>query len=303
MTVEVREARRDDAEAIAAVANALTQELYGEADIDATEVAHWLEMPDLGTFVATAEGEVVGYADVRDERRRFPIDIRVPPADQAGSASAALLDAVEGWARERAGPEAVVRSYVSEREENLRAEYEQRGYRLIRHSFLMRVDFEGQPDRPEWPPEISVRPFELGRDEERVYEAQQDAFADHWDHQAPPFDEWRRQQIESPHFDSSLSLVAEEDNEIIGLSLNAWHFSGDPTFGWVGLLGVRRPWRRRGLGSALLQESFARFAQRGATRIGLGVDAENTTSALRLYERAGMRVVRRNDAYERDIGV
>ena len=65
------------------------------------------------------------------------------------------------------------------------------------------------------------------------------------------------------------------------------------------MLAVRKPWRSRGLGLALLRQSFADFAARGANRVGLVVDAENTTGAVRLYERAGMRPVRRLDVYER----
>ena len=71
--------------------------------------------------------------------------------------------------------------------------------------------------------------------------------------------------------------------------------------GWVGILGVRLSWRRRGLATALLQHSFRDFRARGATRVGLGVDAENTTGAVRLYERVGMQVVRRDDTYEKTL--
>jgi ribosomal protein S18 acetylase RimI-like enzyme len=53
------------------------------------------------------------------------------------------------------------------------------------------------------------------------------------------------------------------------------------------------------LATALLQHSFRDFRGRGATRVGLGVDAENTTGAVRLYEQVGMQVARRNDLYER----
>ena len=81
----------------------------------------------------------------------------------------------------------------------------------------------------------------------------------------------------------------------------AWHWSGDPAFGWVGVLGVRKAWRKRGLGRALLLHSFGDFRDRGAARVGLGVDAENTTGAVRLYESAGMHVVRRMDTYERPL--
>ena len=72
---------------------------------------------------------------------------------------------------------------------------------------------------------------------------------------------------------------------------------GEPGLGWVGILGVRSPWRRRGLGDALLRASFAALYERGLRRVGLGVDTENVTGALRLYERAGMRAVRRTDSW------
>jgi mycothiol synthase len=67
------------------------------------------------------------------------------------------------------------------------------------------------------------------------------------------------------------------------------------------VLGVRPRWRRRGLGLALLRHTFTEYHRRGHTRVGLGVDAENVSGAVRLYERAGMRVVRRHDTYERPL--
>ena len=88
-------------------------------------------------------------------------------------------------------------------------------------------------------------------------------------------------------------------SELAAFSANNWHASGDPRFGWIGVLGVRPRWRRRGLATALLHQSFRDFRRRGATRVGLGVDAENMTGAVRLYERVGMHVVRRNDTYEK----
>jgi ribosomal protein S18 acetylase RimI-like enzyme len=66
-------------------------------------------------------------------------------------------------------------------------------------------------------------------------------------------------------------------------------------------VGVRRPWRRRGLALALLHHSFAQLARRGATRVGLGVDAENTTGAVRLYRRASVHAERTSDIWEKRV--
>jgi hypothetical protein len=62
--------------------------------------------------------------------------------------------------------------------------------------------------------------------------------------------------------------------------------------GWVGELGVLKPWRGRGIASALLRRAFATFAARELPRVMLNVDAANPTGAVRLYERLGMRTVR-----------
>jgi ribosomal protein S18 acetylase RimI-like enzyme len=55
--------------------------------------------------------------------------------------------------------------------------------------------------------------------------------------------------------------------------------------------GVRRPWRRRGLGLALLRRAFGEFQRRGERLVQLGVDAASPTGATRLYERVGMRTI------------
>ena len=71
--------------------------------------------------------------------------------------------------------------------------------------------------------------------------------------------------------------------------------------GWVATLGVPRPWRKRGIGLALLRHSFNEFYRRGKRKVGLGVDAQSLTGALRLYESAGMHVHQTFDQYEKEL--
>jgi ribosomal protein S18 acetylase RimI-like enzyme len=71
--------------------------------------------------------------------------------------------------------------------------------------------------------------------------------------------------------------------------------------GWVKSVGVRRNWRGRGIASALLRHAFAEFYRRGTRKVALTVDAESLTGALRIYERAGMRVVRRKEIFEKPL--
>lgn len=301
----VRAPTEADAAAISRLVNAITQDLYGEGDADEDEVrTGWFAIPGLEKFLAERDGTVVGYADVRPDAggARFPIDVRVHPEARGQGVAGALLERAEGWARDNAKPGSVARGFAPERDVEVRLALERAGYRLIRHSFHMLIEpLEGIED-PEWPDGISVRTYDPDHDLEAVYECAEEAFEDHWDYRRLPLDEWRHFNLHREDFDPTLWWLAEEGGELAGVCLNAWHFSGDRTFGWVATLGVRRPWRRRGLGLAFLRHSFLDFKQRGATRVGLGVDAENTTGAVRLYERAGMRPVRRNDQYEKELG-
>ena len=71
--------------------------------------------------------------------------------------------------------------------------------------------------------------------------------------------------------------------------------------GWFELLAVDRAWRRRGLGRALLLHALREFHSRGTKSVGLGVDAENPTGALRVAEAAGGTVVQRFTTFEREL--
>jgi ribosomal protein S18 acetylase RimI-like enzyme len=96
-------------------------------------------------------------------------------------------------------------------------------------------------------------------------------------------------------FDPALWYIAWDGDRIAGYCL--CNYRGET--GWVGTLGVRRPWRKHGLGMALLLHSFGEFYRRGTRAIGLGVDASNPTGATRLYEKAGMHVASEYVIYEK----
>ena len=89
--------------------------------------------------------------------------------------------------------------------------------------------------------------------------------------------------------DPLLWLLAWDGDELAGFVLASSGRGSEPELGWVGTLGVRPAWRRRGLGEALLRSAFAELFTRGHRRVGLGVDTENVSGALRLYERVGVR--------------
>ena len=293
----------EDAAAISALCNAVTRDLYDSPDVGEDEVRSWFSIADLESFIAERGGEAVGYADVRrdEDGARFPIDIRIAPHARGDGIGAALLEAAETWGRGHAKPGAVARGFAAERDTEVAETLAAAGFRAVRHFFTMEIDLPERLDEPEWPAGIRLRTYDPKRDEDAVCACVDDAFSESWDYRPIERGRWRELWLDRPSFEPELWWLAEDGGELAAVSLNAWHWSGDPTFGWIGTLCVRRPWRRRGLALALLRHSFADFERRGATRVALGVDTENETGAVGLYERAGMRPVRRNDTYEREL--
>jgi ribosomal protein S18 acetylase RimI-like enzyme len=151
-----------------------------------------------------------------------------------------------------------------------------------------------------FPAGLDVRGY-AGEDADAVRSAIDESFGEDPFHHPVSEAAFRDFYLGSRGFDPALWLLAWDDAELAGFALAYAERVGEPGLGWVGTLGVRGPWRRRGLGEALLRAAFRELYGRGLRRVGLGVDAENVTGALPLYERVGMRATRRADNWVLDL--
>lgn len=287
----LRELRAGDAEAVAAIIRAADP----SRGIDAEEVRSWLRNAALDPEeirVLEADGEIVGYVDLLRSGELANVD-----PNGAGHEDA-LLDWAETRARE--GGAEQTRVHVSEHNHSLAEALRARGYAPVRTSFEMEVDLDDErPPEPEWPGGIDVRTYRHPEDELATYRAQEEAFRDSWDYRPSPIEQWREFQLRGRGFDPDLWLLAWDGGELAGICLAFPERVGETDLGWVSILGVRRPWRRRGLGEALLRRAFRDLHARGLRRVGLGVDAESPTGATRLYERAGMHVAVRSETWSK----
>ncbi len=177
------------------------------------------------------------------------------------------------------------------------------GYRYVRTFWMMRTELAETPPAARIPVGVRIRTFERGRDEVRVYEALAEAFGDHWGDPFPTFQQWLHEDVEGEgsEFDPTLWFLAVDGEEVVGAASCRATAPRSPDTAEVGTLGVRRAWRGRGVGLALLLTAFGEFHRRGIPRVELGVDAESPTGATRLYERAGMRPVYSWEFWEKSL--
>jgi GNAT superfamily N-acetyltransferase len=172
-----------------------------------------------------------------------------------------------------------------------------RGFVAVRQTYEMRIDLTAQPPAPTWPVGIDARPLRRDRDEPAVHAADHDAFGEHFLFEPKPIEEWRRRFVDRPGMDPDLWVIAWDGDEVAGYASGSAADDG----GMVDGLAVRKPWRHRGLGQALLTAQFRTFVARGVTPVRLFVDAQNATGAVALYERVGMRVERRFDVLRKPV--
>jgi ribosomal protein S18 acetylase RimI-like enzyme len=213
---------------------------------------------------------------------------------------AALLEKMEARASQRLRgiPAAVFHTAINDEEAAAATLVRSRGFEHVRTFRHLQIDLDGSPREPGEPPAgTRIRAIEPERDLRRIHAIFVEAFSGEWGYRPIPFEEWIATEVETPSYDPSLWLLATDGDEAVGaLSGLVW---GDR--GWVGELGVRAPWRGRGIASALLRRAFATFASRGLPRVMLNVDSENSTGAVRLYEGVGMRTLRAWDVYEKRV--
>jgi mycothiol synthase len=254
-------------------------------------------------LVLSDDGVIAAYGEVRGFPTHTSIDAsgRVHP-DHAGRGLGRFLVA---WAERRVASVRAARPQlrtiwhdVSATDAAAHDLLRSAGYLIVRRFHEMERTLE--PSEPPGPvPEgVGIRPF-AEDDEHALYEVLEESFRGHFGWEPTPFEDWRTVWMGSPTWEPQLVFLAEAGGRPVG-ALAA--ITVDASAGFVAQVGVVPEHRGRGIAQALLSHAFAVLANRGLRTVTLGVDVENATGAVRLYERVGMTVRRTSDVFEKSLG-
>jgi len=313
----VRPATLEDGDAIVSFLNAYYRRMIGRDIGTADQLTAQLRMPGIDLaedtrLVFSPAGDLVALADALHFAPHVMVQSQGTVAcdHQGKGIGTALLGWVEARAQkalELAPPEARVTLMQSldDREAAASELLKGNGFTECRHFFRMLIEMDERPAAAQWPDGVTVSALDVDADLEAAYRASRDAFKDHWGHVDTPFEEGMeriRHRVENdPDFDPTLRFIAREADEIVAICNASPNDGGDASTGYIETLGVRRPWRRRGLALALLLHTFGVLYDRGIPNVALHVDAASLTGATRLYEKAGMKVDELNHALEKEL--
>jgi mycothiol synthase len=179
------------------------------------------------------------------------------------------------------------------------------GYKPIRHDYeMVRPDLENIPDCP-MPEGLEVRPAQPEH-YRAIWEAEVEAFKDHWGMNVTNEDDFQRWLTAWPiSFQPHLWQVAWDGDQVAGMVRNFIVEEENQKFnrkrGYTESISVRRPWRKRGLAKALIARSFKMHKELGMEHAALGVDTENPNGALQLYESMGFKMVKHSATYRKPV--
>ena len=257
-------------------------------------------------------GEASGTATIRDGYAVHYLFGRVHPDWRRRGIGRALVRWNERRARERAtaepefaGPGAVLGAWASEFEPGAQSLYESEGFGVVRYAFTM-IHRHLQDAQPlPMPDGLEIRP--VTPDQHRaIFDADDEAFKDHFEHRQATEQDFVA-TFSQPDLDTSLWKIAWDGDQIAGGVLTyIWKEENEALGvkrGWLESVFTRRPWRRRGLARALIGATLVELRGRGMEEALLGVDAENPTGALALYEGLGFEVKVRAMSYRKPLAL
>jgi mycothiol synthase len=315
-----RRYRDGDVRALAALQGAVeiadaTYEILGEVAL-ANELANLADFePSRDLLLAEVDGRLVAASRqvrmIRDDEREFSTSGWVHPDWRRRGLGRAMLRFAEAQLRDRAAAEeaagetraAHLGSWSFDQAVGAVALLESEGYRPVRWFFeMVRPLDEAMPDR-RLPDGIELRPVtdDLAR---AVLAADAEAFQDHWGAHETTEEDVRR-MLGDPDNDLSLWIAAWAGDDVVGSVINRIYPTDNAASGirrgWLDRVSVRRPWRRIGVASALIVASLRELRERDVEIAALGVDSDNPTGALGVYERLGFRPDKRSAAYRKPL--
>jgi mycothiol synthase len=293
--MKVRRPTAADAPEVTELISAMDIHFVGEPELTEEDLRdEWTDLElDRDAWLLDLDGELAGYAALHTGAHTFA-DGYVHPRHFGRGVGTRIVELTEAEALSR--ERETIRNAVLAPDEQARALLETRGYRALRHFYRMAIELEGPPPPANWPAGLGAEPVDHENDAEAFHATLDEAFAEEFGHEPERGIDWRARR-ERRGFDPTIWFVVKEEDEVAATLLCEERFGS----GWIASIGVRKQWRRRGLGFALLLHGFDQLYARGQRRIALGVDAENPTGATRLYERAGMHEAFEAVIYEKPL--
>lgn len=259
-----------------------------------------------------AEGKLIGFAQLSVSEPGEVIDgwlwFRVHPDARGGDVEAAAIAWGEVRMREVSamrGGRVKLRTYARAEDCDRISVLASCGFKVDRYFCRMARSLSEPIPEPHFPEGFALRQFPGEQEAAAWVEMFNQSFIDHWNHHDLTVDKFKH-ELAKPDYRNDLDLIAVADDGTFvsfcycEICVQECDRTGRNE-GWISCLGTRRGFRKMGLGRAMLLAGLHRLKAAGVATAILGVDAENSSGALHLYESAGFHNIRDSISYVKDV--
>lgn len=293
----------EDAEAVTNLVALCDIEDIGEPDISVSDVLDMWNSIQIETdvwIVLSSTNEMIGYGFVEETgANRMDTCVFVHPQYKKQGIGTLLLTKVEEraivLAKSKDGEQKLM-NQIPFRNSSARNLVENKGYQFSRLYERMKIELTEQPNTPQFPEEITLRTFQPDHDEETLFSIYDETFQDSWGYTKKDFSTWISQK-KGEEYDPSLWFIVWKDSKPVGFLMSRMQDDGL----FIDLLGVKREYRKHGIGKTLLLHTFGVAFQRNQKTIVLYVDTDSLTNANRLYQQVGMRPYSQTAVYMKEL--
>ena len=297
--------------------NAVYGVRWDKAPMTVDELTDMEKSPDFdseGRFIAELDDQPVGivhaYVDkLREEKKGFVRNFGVVPELRGRGIEEQLAERALSELKNRGMK--VVQSSVDDDQKDIVHIWESLGFRLVRRFSLMTRNLvEHQTEMADRGENIEavLKPIHRDADEDLkiLNWLDNECFKEHFNWRHNPLERTFYLVREHPFFKTQewfFAILNGEHVGYIGIGIDAsYNAEKNAKCGWVMDIGVLKPYRRTGIGTKLMLHGMSQLKAKGMTVAMLGVDDWNVTKAMRLYEKVGFKVAKKEVAYEKAIG-
>ena len=179
--------------------------------------------------------------------------------------------------------------------------FESMGFKLIRVFSTMRRDLDTLLSNIGENKDVEIRVMnESMEDIDLLRWLDNETFSEHFDFRPSTIEEWKH-WCSHPDFDHKGWFFALLEDKPVG-HIGIWIDSKFVKYkgikrGWIDTIGVLKPFRRKGIGTSLILRGMKYLKSREMIEVELGVDNSNLTKAIKLYEKVGFKVIRKDLTY------
>lgn len=277
-------------------------------DVRALEKAP--EFDAAGKFIVELNNQSVGILDayvdkLREEKKGFVRSFGVVPEFRGKGIEKMLAETALQELKKRGMK--VAQAFAVKTQKDIVRLWENLGFKLVRKFSLMKKDLDTVPSNVGENKQVMLKPLRRDVDEDLklLNWLDNECFKEHFNYRPSPIERTIYSVRENPFFKDQAWFFAVLNGEhvgFVGVGIDEkYNAEKNAKIGWVLDIGVLKPYRRRGIGARMILHGMNTLKAKGMTTVMLGVDDWNVTKAMKLYEKLGFSVVKKELAYEREI--